>query len=545
VPPGAFGAPAAPGSGILPPIANNLDRVRGEPQPPFARPSSFVPPVLRDQGFNMEETEARAAINWINWLQAQGARQQGAPGQQMFGTGPLPPPPPMQPPAATAGPAVQPLVPPQPNGSQPVREAPEDWSRRTGGAPSAGMPATGAPTSGSLPTMQTGPLPPAEELRAMFAQLQPDTASSRVVEGAIVSSSAPIDEKPTAELFPPSESSASQGDTLTSDEGQHDEVAASGSHHQDIWGEEPYAGSSTALPSWTIGEAASAEAGTHDAVPDWAHSSVDAATSAPAGAQAHDLTDLYSLYTAPDDEHANSGESPASVSSSSHDEYDRYSQHDEPALAGESAARATGAPAPVTLESLERGFAESGFQPFRLPSSESAAAAEGGDALASTSNIRELYGLTDEPSVPPAAYAPMDAASAASSGTFAFDGGDAWAANVAPAPEPAAPEPEPQQTRKVVDDLAPDDHPARLERARQRRGDGQIDDALTDYRHVLRNAPDMLDDVVKDLEETMADAPDHPEIHRLLGDARIRQGDYLSALESYNRAVALTQAQGN
>ena len=34
----------------------------------------------------------------------------------------------------------------------------------------------------------------------------------------------------------------------------------------------------------------------------------------------------------------------------------------------------------------------------------------------------------------------------------------------------------------------------------------------------------------------------HPELHRLLGDARIRQGDYLSALESYNRAVALTNA---
>jgi tetratricopeptide (TPR) repeat protein len=96
-----------------------------------------------------------------------------------------------------------------------------------------------------------------------------------------------------------------------------------------------------------------------------------------------------------------------------------------------------------------------------------------------------------------------------------------------------------------VDDIAPDDHPARLERARQRRGDGQIDDALTDYRHILRNAPDMLGDVVNDLEETMADAPDHPEIHRLLGDARIRQGDYLSALESYNRAVALTHAQGS
>jgi cytochrome c-type biogenesis protein CcmH/NrfG len=42
---------------------------------------------------------------------------------------------------------------------------------------------------------------------------------------------------------------------------------------------------------------------------------------------------------------------------------------------------------------------------------------------------------------------------------------------------------------------------------------------------------------------SLEEAPDHPELHRLLGDAYIRQGNYLQALEAYNRAVALTQAQ--
>src|SRR5262249_35761591 len=42
----------------------------------FARSSVFVPPVLRDQGVNMDETEARTSINFVNWLQAQGALQQ-------------------------------------------------------------------------------------------------------------------------------------------------------------------------------------------------------------------------------------------------------------------------------------------------------------------------------------------------------------------------------------------------------------------------------------------------------------------------------------
>ncbi|HEX8034332.1 MAG TPA: tetratricopeptide repeat protein [Ktedonobacterales bacterium] len=525
VPPGAFGAPAAPGSGILPPITNNLDRSRVDPQSSFGRPAPFVPPAMREQGFNMEETEARAAINWINWLQAQGARPQGAPGQQMFGTGPLPPPPAMPtagPAAPPAGTTAGPFAPPPatstagPDGGQSVRHALEGWSSRTNSGPVAGMSATGAPAGDSFSMVQTGPLPPAEELRAMFAQLQPDTSSSRIVEGAIVSTQN-IDEKPTAELLPPSGR-------------QHDEFAASTNQQYEIAGEELHDASTTVQPEWASG----------------ASESVDAAASASGEQHPLGLSDLYGLYQGhDDDEHAGAGDELNGASSSSHEQYDLNTRHEEPEWGGESAARATGAPAPITLEVLERGFAESGFQPFQLRAEEPSAEADGADGLASTSSIRELYGLSEEPSVSPAVDAPMDAANGASSGTFSFSDGDAWAANVAPTPEPAAPESEPKQSPMVVDNLPPDDHPARLERARQRRGEGQIDDALTDYRHVLRNAPHMLGDVVNDLEEAMADAPDHPEIHRLLGDARIRQGDYLSALESYNRAVALTQAQGS
>jgi tetratricopeptide (TPR) repeat protein len=92
-------------------------------------------------------------------------------------------------------------------------------------------------------------------------------------------------------------------------------------------------------------------------------------------------------------------------------------------------------------------------------------------------------------------------------------------------------------------EVEPKDYPARLERARSRLDTGQIEDALTDYRLVLKNAPDLLGDVMSDLNESLEEAPDHPEVHRLLGDAYIRQGNYLQALEAYNRAVALTQAQ--
>ncbi|PWT73284.1 MAG: hypothetical protein C5B60_08370, partial [Chloroflexi bacterium] len=92
-------------------------------------------------------------------------------------------------------------------------------------------------------------------------------------------------------------------------------------------------------------------------------------------------------------------------------------------------------------------------------------------------------------------------------------------------------------------EIEPAGYPERLERARQRRSAGQIDQALNDYRLVLKNAPDLLPDVMSDLMASLEEAPDNPELHRLLGDAYIRQGNYLQALEAYNRAVALTQAQ--
>jgi tetratricopeptide (TPR) repeat protein len=89
---------------------------------------------------------------------------------------------------------------------------------------------------------------------------------------------------------------------------------------------------------------------------------------------------------------------------------------------------------------------------------------------------------------------------------------------------------------------APDDYAGRLERARKLRAEGRTEEALTEYRAVLKNAPQLLDTVLDELHETISATPEHPEVHRLLGDARIRQGDYLGALESYNRAVALTPA---
>jgi tetratricopeptide (TPR) repeat protein len=166
---------------------------------------------------------------------------------------------------------------------------------------------------------------------------------------------------------------------------------------------------------------------------------------------------------------------------------------------------------PATLEALEQSFASSGFQSFELRPGELAAlAAQAGSA----------------PDAPARDGVPDFAASGVTT---------AVEASAPPTPEPPA---EPRGP-------APDDYAARLNVGREHRGAGRIEDALTEYRVVLKNAPELLPEVVDELNESLSMAPDHPEVHRLLGDASIRQGDYLGALESYNRAVALTQAQNN
>jgi hypothetical protein len=159
---------------------------------------------------------------------------------------------------------------------------------------------------------------------------------------------------------------------------------------------------------------------------------------------------------------------------------------------GPLATQTAGDSSPVlTMENIEQQFAASGFQSFEPRPGALAELAE-----QSTSGGNAVTGRPATPSVPA---------------------------------QPAGP--------------APDDYPARLALARQRREEGNLDEALVEYRAVLKNAPDLFSDVLEDLRASVATAPEHPEVHRLLGDAYIRQGDYLNALESYNRALALSQAQ--
>jgi tetratricopeptide (TPR) repeat protein len=179
-------------------------------------------------------------------------------------------------------------------------------------------------------------------------------------------------------------------------------------------------------------------------------------------------------------------------------------------------SRATGAPMPdATIEQLDRQGAEDGFTPFTI--------APGALAALAGEDLEE-------------------------------EGDGAWPETRSPQDESAAPDEEPARYEEPEPALpmasqptgpGPHDYTARLAQARERRESGALDDAIVEYRTVVRNAPELLPDVLADVESCLAERPEHPELHRLLGDARIRQGDYLGALESYNRAVALTQSLDN
>jgi hypothetical protein len=153
-------------------------------------------------------------------------------------------------------------------------------------------------------------------------------------------------------------------------------------------------------------------------------------------------------------------------------------------------ADASPPPDAMTLEALERQFAASGFQPVEPQPGLLAAMAAGDSSVTSFGASSRSPSLGPKPVELPASVA--------------------------------------------------NDYPGRLRLAHAWRIEGRLNDALAEYRVLLKQAPGLLPELLDELHECLRQAPELPEAHRLLGDARIQQGDYLGALEAYNRAVALT-----
>ena len=70
---------------------------------------------------------------------------------------------------------------------------------------------------------------------------------------------------------------------------------------------------------------------------------------------------------------------------------------------------------------------------------------------------------------------------------------------------------------------------------------GAYDDAMQEYRVTIRNAPELLDEVISNLRALLKLAPRYTAGYRVLGDAYMRQGQYLQAMEAYNKALTMAK----
>lgn len=81
----------------------------------------------------------------------------------------------------------------------------------------------------------------------------------------------------------------------------------------------------------------------------------------------------------------------------------------------------------------------------------------------------------------------------------------------------------------------------RLDKGYQYQMAEQYDEAMVEYRAVIRNAPELLNDVISNLRALLNLAPRYAPGYRALGDAYQRQGEYLQAMEAYNKALIIAK----
>ncbi|GCE03054.1 tetratricopeptide repeat protein [Dictyobacter aurantiacus] len=84
-------------------------------------------------------------------------------------------------------------------------------------------------------------------------------------------------------------------------------------------------------------------------------------------------------------------------------------------------------------------------------------------------------------------------------------------------------------------------HRERLIRGYQAQLIGDFDNAMQEYRVIIRNAPELLGEVVSNVRALLKLAPNYSSGYRVLGDAYMRQGEYLQAMEAYNKALTMAK----
>jgi len=85
----------------------------------------------------------------------------------------------------------------------------------------------------------------------------------------------------------------------------------------------------------------------------------------------------------------------------------------------------------------------------------------------------------------------------------------------------------------------------RLIRGYQYQLSGAYEESMQDYRLIIRNAPELLEDVISNLRALLKINPRFSLGYRVLGDAYMRKGEYLQAMESYNKALTMAKKARN
>ena len=74
---------------------------------------------------------------------------------------------------------------------------------------------------------------------------------------------------------------------------------------------------------------------------------------------------------------------------------------------------------------------------------------------------------------------------------------------------------------------------------------GDYDEAMQEYRLIIRSAPELLSEVISNVRALLKLAPKYSAGYRVLGDAYMRQGEYLQAMEAYNKALTMAKKARN
>lgn len=85
----------------------------------------------------------------------------------------------------------------------------------------------------------------------------------------------------------------------------------------------------------------------------------------------------------------------------------------------------------------------------------------------------------------------------------------------------------------------------RLVRGYQYQLSGAYEESMQEYRLIIRNAPELLEDVISNLRALLKINPRFSLGYRVLGDAYMRKGEYLQAMESYNKALTMAKKAKN